>query len=770
MKGLKLAILLILALQARVGLAIDWAAREKEYNAKILPILKATCNDCHTGDQAAGGLALDYFATAKSVTKERHTFGKVISRLKIGDMPPADADPLAAADREAILKWLDSLLYDVDCGRSTNPGSVTLRRLTKYEYRYTIRDLIGVDYPKAEEFPGDDVGYGFDNIGDVLNLPPLLMEKYIAAAEEIASMAIALPEPGPSINNTYPLERFKLEGAGQVSASEINMYANGHVEFNESAPWNGAFHLEVIAGGTKAKNVGPEVVIMLDDKPVGKKTVTAENGKDNTFDFPLRMKSGSHKIRVAFTNDAYIEGPNGQKEDRNLSIFGIRFYGAKPQPPIDPARMPESHRKIITITPSAHVSNEDALRKVISPLVVYAYRRPVSAQETDRLIKLSLSAMEGGESFEGAVQIALQAMLLSPNFIYKVEQPRVATGQEFPLLTDFELASRISYFLWSSLPDKELLSAAWKKELRDPKVLQQQVRRMMADPRATRFVDNFAGQWLTLRKLETIEPNNNLFPTWNNEIRKLARQETLTFVYEVFRNDQSILELLDADYTYMNERLAKYYGVPGIKGEDFQKVSMKSQPRRGLLTHASVLTVTSNPTRTSPVKRGKFVLDNILNTPPPPPPPGVPELEKTKLTGTMRQQMEQHRANAACAGCHKLMDPLGLALENFDGVGLWRVNDRGNAIDSSGTLPTGEQVRHAGDLISILRKEHSDDFTRCVTQKLMTYALGRGLEYYDKCAVDKILADAKPSNYSFSTIVLGIIQSDAFQRKGYREE
>ncbi len=484
------------------------------------------------------------------------------------------------------------------------------------------------------------------------------MEKYIAAAEEISSMAIALPEPGPSIDNQYPLERFKLEKGGNVSASEIGMYSNAKIEFEENAPWNGPFHLEIIAGGTKAKNIGPEITVYLNDKVVGKRVVTAEKGKDNTFDIPLRMKSGSNKIAIEFSNDEVATLPDGTKQDRNLEIYSIRFYGAKKQPPLNPASLPEAHRRIITVTPSGQISEEAALRKVISPLIVYIYRRPVSKEETERVVQLALKAMEDGESFEGAVQLALQAMLLSPHFIFKVESPRVATGEEFPLLTDFELASRISYFLWSSLPDRDLLTNAWKKELRDPKVLQQVVMRMMQDPRATRFVDNFAGQWLTLRKLESLEPNSNLYPTWNREVRQLARQETLTFVYEVFRNDRSVLELLDADYTFMNDKLARFYGVPGVKGSEFQKVSVKSQPRRGLLTHASILAVTSNPTRTSPVKRGKFVLENILNTPPPPPPPGVPELEKVQLTGTLREQLEQHRANPACAGCHKLMDRL----------------------------------------------------------------------------------------------------------------
>ncbi len=751
------------------SLGTDWPVRESEFSSKFGPLLTTACMDCHVGAEASGGLALDHFKTATSITKERGTFEKVLKRLEIGDMPPDDAEPLDPKDREALIAWMDSLLHDVDCGKEPNPGAVTIRRLTKYEYRNTLRDILGVDYAKAEEFPGDDVGYGFDNIGDVLNLPPLLMEKYINAAEEISSTAIKLPEPGPSISNNYPLERFKLERGGRVTATEILMYSNTSIEFEENAPWSGVFHLELVASGTKVRNIGPEIAVAVDDKVIARKIVNAPEGKDETFDIPLRMKAGKHTIKIGFVNDESSKDENGKGEDRNLNIFVIRLYGSKSQPPLDPTTVPESHRRIVIATPSAYVSNEEALQKVISPLIVYLYRRPVPAAETKRIIDLAAKAIDEGESYEGGIQLAIQAMLLSPNFLFKIEEPRRADANDFPFVNDFELATRISYFLWSSSPDKELFTLAWSKKLRDPQVLAQQIKRMLNDPRSATFIENFAGQWLTLRKLDNFEPNANLFPTWNSDVRELARQETLMFVSDVFRGNQSVLELLDADYTYLNDRLAKFYGVPGVRGNDFQKVSLASQPRRGILTHASILAVTSNPTRTSPVKRGRFVLDNILNQPPPPPPPGVPELEKAELTGSLRQQIEQHRANPACAGCHKLMDPLGLALENYDAVGLWRTKDRGEPIDATGVLPSGENVRHAGDLIKVLRTEHAEEFTRCLVEKLMIYSLGRGLEYYDKCAVDQIMAMAEKSDYRFYTLLYGIIQSDPFQRKGYRE-
>ena len=760
----------LVTIAGSVARATDWPVREKQFASDIAPLLKSACMDCHVGASADAGLALDHFTSAKSIIKERATFEKVITRLQIGDMPPPDSGSLEDADRAKLIDWMDSLIHDVDCGRQPNPGAVTLRRLTKYEYRNTVRDIFGIDYAKSAEFPGDDVGYGFDNIGDVLNLPPLLMEKYITAAEEISDQSIKLPEPGPSVSTQYPLERFKIKKGGQATAGKISMWSNEAIEWDETAPWSGVFHLEIIAGGSKVRGVGPEIVISVDGKAIGKRMVTADGGKDDTFDVPLRLKSGGHKIKLAFTNDEYYKSDDGKTEDRNLNIFQMNFFGVKKQPALDPATLPETHRRIVTVTPSAYVSDEDALRKVLSPLIVYCYRRPVAQSETDRLVKMAATAMDEGESFEGSIQLAIQAMLISPNFLFKVESPRVAKDDEFPLLSEFELASRISYFLWSTMPDKELFTLAWRKQLRNPEMLDQQIKRMLADPKSAEFVRNFAGQWLTLRKLEDFQPNTNLFPTWNNSVRDLARRETLLMVSDVFRNNRNVLELLDADYSFMNEKLAKFYGVPGIRGDEFRKVSIAGQPRRGLLTQASILAVTSNPTRTSPVKRGKFILDNILNKPPPPAPPGVPELEKGKLTGSLREQIEQHRADPACAGCHKMMDPLGLALENYDAVGLWRTSERGEPVDATGTLPSGEEVRHAGDLIKVLRENHGAEFARCLTEKLMIYALGRGLEYYDKCAVDKIVSDASKSDYQFSELLGGVIGSDAFQRKGVREQ
>jgi hypothetical protein len=412
----------------------------------------------------------------------------------------------------------------------------------------------------------------------------------------------------------------------------------------------------------------------------------------------------------------------------------------------------------------------DAAKDVMRRIASRAFRRPASDGELNRLASIVEKTVESGDSYEVGLQTALTAILVSPNFLFKVEEPAVRIGNEYPLLSDFELATRLSYFLWSSTPDRELLTLASKKQLREPGVLAAQLDRMIRDERARDFVRNFAGQWLTLRKLESFTPNEGQFPDWNEQIRDFSRTETYYLFLYVLRENMSVLRLLDADFSFMNEKLARFYGIPGVQGDKFQLVSLKGQKRLGILTHASVLAVTSNPTRTSPVKRGKWILDNVLGTPPPPAPAGVPELDKAELVGTLRQQIEQHRANPACASCHKQMDPLGLALENYDAVGRWRTSDRGNPIDASGELPTGEKVRNPGDLIRLLRDQKSEQFVRTLTEKLMTYGLGRGLEYYDRCAIDQILAKASKNDYRFQELLLGIITSDPFGRKGTRDE
>jgi hypothetical protein len=390
----------------------------------------------------------------------------------------------------------------------------------------------------------------------------------------------------------------------------------------------------------------------------------------------------------------------------------------------------------------------------------------VAVRELDRLIQLFDLASKEGESFESAVKISLQAVLVSPHFLFRGEvQPNPDNPAAIHDIDEFALATRLSYFLWSTMPDDELMALAEKRRLR--RNLDAQVKRMLADPKAGALVDHFAGQWLQLRNLPLVSPDRKAFPAFDDELRAAMQLETEMFFQHILKQDHSILEFLDADYTFVNDRLARFYGIPGVEGAEFRKVSTAGTPRGGLITQGSVLTVTSNPTRTSPVKRGKWVLENLLGTPPPPPPPDVPELDeaKRKLTGTLRQRMEQHRANPLCASCHERMDPIGFALENFDGVGAWREKDGEAPIDPAGQLTTGEAIQGAASLKEVLLKSKADDFTRCLTEKMLTYALGRGLEFYDKCAVDRITGRVAAEGYRFSTLILEIVRSVPFQKR-----
>jgi hypothetical protein len=752
--------------------AADLAQREVEFRAKILPLLKKTCHDCHSGAEAEDGLALNHFTSAKSLLKERRTWARAVQRVQLGEMPPKDAAPLTKEERNFLTQWLDTTLTEVDCGKTPNPGAVTVRRLNRIEYRNTVRDLLGVDYEPAKDFPGDDVGYGFDNIGDVLTLPPILMEKYIAAAESVTQKAIRAPEPGSSWEIAYRGNQLTPGEGGNHDSSRLLYASNGGTDLVEQVPWTGSFRLELNLAASNAGNEPAKLRVKLDGKDV--RVIPVPNGLDQpkVHTIPLTLRAGKRTIRLEFINDYYVEAKEGRPaQDRNLYILDVKLSGFQVKKLSASDAVPDSHKRIMTDVPTKTVTVEQAARKVLQPIVSYAYRRPLRKTELDRLVKIVVQATEEGESYEAAIQFALQAVLISPHFLFKIEEPNPAGRSDaYPRVNDFELATRLSYFLWSSMPDKRLLGLAVKKELSKPEVLAAEVRRMVQDPKSDQFVENFAGQWLNLRKLDHFEANTSLFPKWKDHTKDLLRKETYLYFASVLREDQSILTLLDGNYTFLNSELARYYDVPGVEGDQFQKVSMKGRPRMGLLTQGSILAVTSNPTRTSPVKRGKFILENLLGTPPPPAPAGVPELDKSELRGTLRQRLEQHRENPACASCHQLMDPLGFALENYDAIGQWRTQDPSGKIDASGLLPTGVAVKNAGDLIRVLRTDNADKFARCLTEKILTYATGRGMEYFDKCAVDKICARVQQNDFKFATLMVEVVSSDPFQRKGFREE
>ncbi|HEY2147916.1 MAG TPA: DUF1592 domain-containing protein, partial [Pirellulales bacterium] len=522
--------------------------------------------------------------------------------------------------------------------------------------------------------------------------------------------------------------------------------------------------------GEKSGDDLPRMVVRMDDKEVKAFDVKIERMPPTNYECTTHVAAGEHRLAIAFTNE--YRDPNAKddiRRDRALTVSKLEVDG--PLGPLPFEAMPESHRKLLLAPLKAGASSEErteAARKIIRRFADRAFRRPAKEGEIDRLMKLWSMSDNDGESFERSIQLALEAALVSPHFLFRVEADP-ADGKSKRALDDYELATRLSYFLWSSMPDDELFALCKKGTLRKDGNLEAQVRRMLKDPKSQALVDNFAGQWLQTRRIAAIAPDKTVFPDFDESLRADMQKETELFFLHVMNENRSVLEFLDADYTWANERLAKFYGISGISGDEFRKVPLAGTHRGGLLTEASILLITSNPGRTSPVKRGKWVLETLLGAPPPNPPPNVPALpddKKAPLTGTLRQRMEQHRADPICASCHKTMDPLGFGLENFDAVGRWRTKDGSEPIDASGLLPGGRKFDGVEGLRGIL-KARKDEFARCLAEKMLTYALGRGLEDFDDAAVDQIAHAAAKNDYRFSAFAIEIARSAPFQlRRG----
>jgi hypothetical protein len=749
-------------------------ASPDNYRAAVLPFVTKYCVNCHGAVKPKGGLNLTAFSDAPSVRAHRVVWDRVREYVEGGVMPPDESLQPAGEEVGAVVQWIKGVLKPEECGRTFDPGRVTIRRLNRSEYNNTVRDLIGIDFHPADDFPSDDVGYGFDNIGDVLTMPPILIEKYLAAAEMISEEAIMVEPTGRGLVKSYTAATMSSDSGGFVRGDgTLGLGSAGEIAVTHVFPRNGHYIIRVRASGDQA---GPEPVkieVRVDGKGLKKFDVTAPAGKFQDVQFKQNLRGGTRRLAVAFLNDYYKpDHPDPKQRDRNFILESIEVEG-----PLYSAgdALPESHRRIIFRTPRTKSEVPATAQVILERFASRAFRRPVTSGELTRLVKLVELAVGNGDRFERGIQLAVEAILVSPEFLFRVELDsrgkKIAargssiTGGQW--IGDFELASRISYFLWSSMPDDELWRATVDGTIRTPAVLEKHVRRMLRDPKAQALVDNFAGQWLQLRNLRTINPDRGTYPTFDEPLRQAMIKETELFFAAVARGDLSLLDFLDADFTYVNERLAKHYGIAGVKGDQFRRVKLKDRNRGGLITQASILTVTSNPTRTSPVKRGKWVLEQLLGTPPPPPPPNVPTLpddQKALTAATMRLRLEQHRAKASCAVCHSKLDPLGFGLENFDGVGGWREQDSGSAVDSSGTLPSGESFRGPSELKTIL-KARTPQFVRCVSEKMLTYALGRGLEEHDRCAVDQIVKSLEADKYRFSTLVLAIIKSDPFHKR-----
>jgi hypothetical protein len=740
--------------------------------------LKRFCIDCHGGKKPKADLNLSVFDGEESVLRGRKVWTRVKEYVEAGEMPPEGKPQPGQEAIDRFTGWVKAALAKVDCSSQSNPGRVTIRRLNRAEYNNTIRDLVGVDFRPADDFPSDDVGYGFDNIGDVLTLPPILFEKYLEAAEKIAETAIMAGASGANVPvKSWEAERLPDSEGGQVHPSGGRILCSqGAVTLDHTLSVDGEYVVRVRSFGQQAGPDPVRVALQVDGRTSRTVVVKAVEGDAQADELRARFRAGRHTFGVAFLNDYYNEDdPDPTNRDRNLVVESIEIQGPYPTKDVP---LPEPHRRIIFKTPTREDRSEVA-REVVERFATRAFRRPVTPGEVARLVKFVDLALENGDSFERGVQLAVQAVLVSPQFLFRVEldlrpqrqgrQP--AKPADAPLISEFELASRLSYFLWSSMPDDELFDLAHGGKLREGDNLERQVQRMLRDPKARALVDNFAAQWLQIRNLKTVNPDRALFPAFDDALRSAMMAETELFVGAVIQDDRSVLDLIDADFTFVNERLARHYGLPDVRGDHFRKVSLQGTARGGLLTQASILTVTSNPTRTSPVKRGKWILEQILGTPPPPPPPDVPELKDDRngpLTGTLRQRMEQHRANPACASCHARMDPLGFGFENFDAIGAWRDKDGLARVDPSGVLPSGQSFQGPLELKAIL-KARDREFAHCLAEKLLTYAIGRGVEYYDACAVDKVVDEAASQGFRFSRLVLAIVRSDPFQKRKGRE-
>ena len=750
----------ILAVRSNAQEASDSLRKvQREFNDTIRPMLETHCADCHWGDDADADLNLEQYETIDQLLSGRKKWKKVLTRVAAKEMPPPeDYDPIPDDDHAKILAWIDQLLNSVDC-TSINPGRVTIRRLNRTEYQNTIRDLTDVEFKTDGNFPVDDVGYGFDNIADVLSLSPILMEKYLKAAETITLQAVK--DPARS-RKTKTLSASDFSGGGNRVRDGLLMFLSNSTstaKFNVGR--KGTYRVVVRAVGSQAGKEPVKMKLEANGKQRQFFKVTQEIGESyQEFETKLRFaKTGQNEINISFTNDFYQKTKRDEDPiDRNLAFHSLTLEG-----PLE--KRAGQYGKLVLGNPGESKEQwRKVARKSMSTFTSRAYRRPAKSAEVDRLMKLYDSAIADGDSFEKALRFPMQAVLMSPHFLYKIEQP-VAVG-EIRDLNDFELATSLSYFLWSSMPDGELFGLAVKGQLKNKDVFRQQVERMLKDKRAKAVVQNFASQWLQLRALAKMQPDADLFPGVNAQLRNDMETETKLLVYDLIRRNAQVTDLLKSDYTFLNERLAKHYGVAGVKGNKFVKVSSDRTKREGILTHASILTLTSNPNRTSPVKRGKWIMENLLGEEPPPPDPDAMQLEdQPKLTGTLRQRMEQHRADPSCAVCHKVMDELGFALENYDAVGKWRTQDEVGGIDPRGELPDGTTFLGPKELQVTIRTGMRAQFVRCVSEKMLIYALGRGLEYYDECTLDKIVSELRDKEYRFAALVIAICESDPFRKR-----
>ena len=744
-------------------------------------LLDRYCVTCHNERLQTAELSIERLDVA-NVGADAEVWEKVVRKLRASAMPPVGRPRPDKPAYDGFVSWLETGLDRAAAARP-NPGrTAAYHRLNRTEYEHAVRDLVAVEIDASSLLPGDDAAFGFDNIGQLLSVSPDLMDAYLSAANKVSRLAVG--DPAMALGSaSYSVSQY-LRQNGRMS-EDLPFGSRGGVAVRHHFPYDGEYVFEIRFGGRS--NVSEAVELRIDGARVADLMTTGRSSLDpaemGAVHARVAVGAGQRVVGVSFVNQVLehetrypqyypwghsaVFGTTTGAVDY-LSVSLVDITGPyDPQGPGDTA----SRRRIFVCQPTSSADEEPCAATILATLARRAFRRPVTPADIQPLLGFytAARAMRGGD-FDAGIRAAVERLLVDPEFLFRVEvDPADAVPGTPYRVSDLELASRLSFFLWSSIPDEELLEVAQRGGLREAAVREQQVRRMLADGRAKALVGNFAAQWLYLRNVQMVRPDSFKFPDWDDDLRAAVVRETELFLESQVREDRPVAELLSADYTFLNERLARHYGIPNIYGSHFRRVTLKNERRAGLLGHASILMVTSFANRTSPVVRGKWLLENFLNYQPPPPPPNldIPDLvenEGQEQSRSVRERMEQHRSNPICAGCHAVMDPLGFSLENYDAIGRWRDADEGVPIDASGSLPDGTMFDGPSGLRDVLHSRR-DEFIATVVEKLLTYALGRGLEYYDMPTVRQIVRAAESGDYRWSAIILGITESVPFQMR-----
>ncbi|MDE0829169.1 MAG: DUF1592 domain-containing protein [Vicinamibacterales bacterium] len=777
---------LAVALAMYTAPSVASAGQDLAGPATYRAVLDRYCVACHNERLQRGALALDAVPT-DDIGTHAELWEKVLQKLQTQSMPPPGRPRPDETDYGRFASWLETEL-DHAATVALNPGRPTIHRLNRLEYANAVRDLLGLEVDGDTILPGDDLAYGFDNNADILTISPGLLERYMSAARAISRLAVEDPSIEPDV------ARYNMSALGVQDdrmSEDLPFGSRGGTAVRHYFPLDAEYVVSLRLGGNAREHQEMDVrldgarVALLDVGrwPEESGRTAAPLGGDGALTLRFPATAGSHTVQVSFVKrNSVVEGVAPSRLPVWTFGTGRGFVGrmalesmdiAGPFAP-DTVGVGAADRAVLggrstvfTCRPTSAADEARCADEILGGLARRAFRRPVASDDVAALRAFFDEGRRVG-GFRAGIQRALEMMLVDPEFLFRLERdPADVAPATAYRLSDVELASRLSFFLWSSIPDEELLAAAEAGRLGQPAVLEAQVRRMLADERSNVLVSNFGGQWLHLRRMRTVTPESNAFPGFDDSLRDALVRETELFIESQFRADRSVVDLLTADYTFVNERLARHYGIEGVYGSRFRRVTWNDEKRRGLLGHGSILTVTSLATRTSPVVRGKWVLENILGTPPPPPPPDVPALPDRVDSGellSMRTRMESHRANPVCASCHSRMDPLGFALEHFDAVGRWREHEAGNPIDDSGVLPDGTTFDGLPALRQVLF-ERRGEFVTTVTEKLLTYALGRGVEYYDRPAIRAIVREAKQDDYRWSSLVLALVRSQPFQMR-----